>query len=65
MSKGEIHRDILREYLGGPSRASRREEIANMIIEDMERKMAKSGWKPKPRDEAPVTEEELLAGILT
>ncbi len=58
MAKGEIHRDKTREYLGRTSWASRKEEIENMSIEDMERKLAKSGWKPKPRDEAPVTEEE-------
>ncbi len=32
MAKGEIHRDILREYLRGLSRASRREEIALVLL---------------------------------
>ncbi len=45
ITEGEIHRDLLRKYLGEPSRASTREEITNMSIEEMERELAKSSWK--------------------
>ncbi len=34
ISEGNEQRDILREYLGGLSRAGRREEIANMSLEE-------------------------------
>ncbi len=63
IAEGEEQSQILREHLGESPRASRREEMMNMRLEDMEKELAESGWKPKPEDDLPVTEEELLAGI--
>ncbi len=37
--------------------------MMNMCLEDMEKELAESRWKPKPEDDQPVTEEELPAGI--
>jgi hypothetical protein len=41
----------------------RQREIMNMSLEDMEKELAAFGWKPKPKDDLPVSEEELLVGI--
>jgi hypothetical protein len=35
----------------------------NMNLEDMEKELAASGWKPKLEDNQPILEEELLAEI--
>jgi hypothetical protein len=63
IAEGEEQSQILREHLGESPRASRREEMMNMSLEDMEKELAESGWKPKPEDDLSVTEEELPAGI--
>jgi hypothetical protein len=34
-----------------------------MSLEDMEKELAECGRKPKPKDELPITEEELQASI--
>ncbi len=39
----------------------RREEIINMSIEDMERELAESSWRPRPDDDSLIIIGELLA----
>jgi hypothetical protein len=36
---------------------SRQKDIMNMNLEDIEKELAASGWKPKPEDDLPISEE--------
>ncbi len=63
MEEGKHQREELREPLVEPSMPSRQREIMDMSLEDMEKELAVSGWKPKPEDGLPVLGEALLAGV--
>jgi hypothetical protein len=58
MTEREEQRTILRENFGESLRTKRRQELMNMSIKNIKRKLAESGWRPRP-----VTMKELLAGI--
>jgi hypothetical protein len=50
IKKEEHWREELREYLRKPSSAGRKKKIINISLEDMEKELTASDWKPKPED---------------
>jgi hypothetical protein len=51
MIEGEEQRTVLREYPRESLRTEKR-KIMNMSMQDMKRKLAESGWRPKPEDDS-------------